>query len=294
MVQGNGSATLTWAAPAANGAPISGYVITPYIGATPQSPVLAPTATTATVSGLTNGSTYSFRVAAVNSYGIGGQSPNSATVVIGTAAAPPTAAATPGNGAATVTWTAPNNNGSAITGYQLTTIVNGVPQAPQLLAGTATTKSMGSLTNGSTYSFSIAAVNARGTGPATTTAPIIVGTPAAPALVTATAGAAQASVTWSAASTNGSPLTSYTVTPVKNGIAQSAISVSGTVTTKVVTGLTPGASYVFRVVANNARGAGPAAASNGSPRPDPCVGRRGARASHPDALAPRRLRDLCE
>ena len=61
---------------------------------------------------------------------------------------------------------------------------------------------------------------------------------------------------------NGSPLTGYTVTPVKNGVAQSPITVSGTTTTKVVTGLTAGASYVFRVVATNARGSGPAAVSN--------------------------------
>jgi len=262
VVQGNGQATLTWTAPAANGAPITGYVVTPYIGATAQTPVLAPPGTSATVSGLTNGATYSFRIAAVNSYGLSGQSPNSATVVVGTAAAPPTAAATPGNSSAIVTWTAPNNNGSAITGYQITNIVNGVPQAPQLIAGTATSKSMGALTNGSTYSFSIAAVNARGTGPATTTAPIIVGTPAAPALVTATAGSGQATVTWSASATNGSPVTGYTVTPVKNGVAQAPITVSGTTTTRVVTGLTTGASYTFRVVATNARGAGPAAASN--------------------------------
>ena len=262
VVQGNGQATLTWAAPASNGAPISGYVITPYIGAAAQSPILAPNATTATVSGLTNGSTYSFRVAAANSIGLGAQSPNSATVVIGTPAAPPTVVAAPGNGNAALSWTAPNNNGSAITGYQITTIVNGVPQAPQLIAGAGLSKSMTGLTNGTTYSFAVAAVNARGTGPATTTAPIIVGSPTAPALVTATAGVKQASVTWSASTNNGSAVTGYTVTPVKNGVAQAPIAVSGTTTTRVVTGLTTGASYVFRIEATNARGIGPAAASN--------------------------------
>ena len=121
---------------------------------------------------------------------------------------------------------------------------------------------MTGLTNGATYSFAVAAVNARGTGPATETAPIIVGTPTAPPLVTATAGAGQATVTWSASTNNGSALTGYTVTPVKNGVAQSPVTVSGTTTTRIVTGLTSGASYVFRVVATNARGSGPAAVSN--------------------------------
>ena len=52
------------------------------------------------------------------------------------------------------------------------------------------------------------------------------------------------------------------MTPVKNGVAQAPIAVSGTTTTRVVTGLTTGASYVFRIEATNARGVGPAAASN--------------------------------
>ncbi len=190
VVQGNGQATVTWAAPAANGAPLSAYVITPYIGTTAQTALLAPaSSTTATVGSLTNGATYTFRVTAANSYGLGGQSPSSASVVVGTAAAPPTASATPGNGIAALSWTAPNTNGSAITGYQITTIKDGVAQAPQLIAGTGTTKSMTGLTNGATYTFAVAAVNARGTGPATQTAPIIVGTPTAPPLVTATGGA---------------------------------------------------------------------------------------------------------
>ena len=152
VVQGNGQATVTWAAPAANGAPLSAYVITPYIGNTAQTALLAPaSSTTATVGSLTNGATYTFRITAANSYGLGGQSPSSASVVVGTAAAPPTASATPGNGIAALSWTAPNNNGSAITGYQITTTMNGVAQAPQLIAGTGTTKSMTGLTNGATY-----------------------------------------------------------------------------------------------------------------------------------------------
>jgi hypothetical protein len=261
VTQGNGSATLTWAAPATNGAAITGYVVTPFIGATAQTPVnVGAGSTTATISSLTNGMAYSFRVAAVNSRGTGAASPSSATVVVGTPLAPPTASAAPGNAGATVSWTAPNTNGSAITGYQVTPIVNGVAQAPQLFAGAGLSHAVTGLTNGTTYSFAVAAVNARGTGPAIVTTPIIVGAPAAPALVTATTGSGQATVTWSAPTNNGSAITGYIVTPVKNGVAQSPITFAGTATTKTITGLTHGASYQFKVVATNARGNGPSSA----------------------------------
>jgi hypothetical protein len=88
-----------------------------------------------------------------------------------------------------------------------------------------------------------------------------VGTPTAP-LVTATAGAGKATVTWSAPANNGSAITSYTVTPVKAGVAQAPITYDTSTLTRTITGLTPGSAYVFRVSATNARGAGPVGVSN--------------------------------
>ena len=256
--QGNGQATVTWAAPANNGAAITSYIVTPYIGAAAQTPsTLSSAATTATIGGLTNGSTYTFRVAAVNARGTSSASSDSAAVVIGTPAAPPTAAAAPGNAAATVSWTAPANNGSAITGYRVTPFIGAVAQTPQLFAGAGLSRVVTGLTNGTTYTFAVSAVNARGTGPSITTGSVLVGTPTAPGLVTATAGAGQATVTWSVPTSNGSPLTGYIVTPVKNGVAQAPISYNAAVATQTITGLTPGATYTFRVAALNARGNGP-------------------------------------
>jgi len=258
VVPGNAQATVTWAAPANNGAAISAYIVTPYIGATAQTPfTLSSAATSATIGGLTNGSTYTFRVQAVNARGTSAASPNSAAVVIGTPAAPPTATAAPGNGTATVSWTAPANNGSAITGYRVTPFIGAVAQAPQLFAGAGLSQTVTGLTNGTTYTFTVSAVNARGTGPSITTPSVLVGTPTAPGLVTAVAGAGQASVTWSVPANNGSAITAYIVTPVKNGVAQAPISYNATATTRVITGLTPGSSYRFLVVATNARGSGP-------------------------------------
>ena len=54
-------------------APITGYTITPYIGSTAQTsvPVLSGSATSAAVTGLTNGTAYTFTVTATNNIGTG-------------------------------------------------------------------------------------------------------------------------------------------------------------------------------------------------------------------------------
>jgi len=83
-VPGDGAATLTWAAPASDGgASITGYVVTPFEGATAKAAqAFASAATTQTVTGLTNGAGYTFKVAAVNSIGTGPQSTASTPVLL--------------------------------------------------------------------------------------------------------------------------------------------------------------------------------------------------------------------
>jgi hypothetical protein len=73
-VAGHQSATVSWTAPIYDGgSAIIGYVVTPYIGLASQGPrYFDSTATTQTVSGLTNGTTYRFRVRAWNAIGVSG------------------------------------------------------------------------------------------------------------------------------------------------------------------------------------------------------------------------------
>ncbi len=80
---GDGSATVSWTAPSDGGAPISSYTVTPYIGSVAQPATVvngAPPVTNATVSGLTNGTAYTFAVTATNSVGTGPASAPSASV----------------------------------------------------------------------------------------------------------------------------------------------------------------------------------------------------------------------
>ncbi len=73
------SAVLRWSAPAATTAPLQGYTVTPIADGVPQtSRILVQTATTATITGLTNGVSYAFDVAPFNANGNGATSRSNA------------------------------------------------------------------------------------------------------------------------------------------------------------------------------------------------------------------------
>lgn len=69
---GVGSATVTWTAPASDGnQPITNYRVTPYIGAVAQAATTVGNVLTTTITGLTAGTSYTFKVAAINAEGTG-------------------------------------------------------------------------------------------------------------------------------------------------------------------------------------------------------------------------------
>jgi Domain of unknown function (DUF4082)/Fibronectin type III domain len=168
---GNGSATVSWTAPANGRSPITGYTVTPFVGSVAQTPTTvsgSPPATNAAIAALTNGTAYTFTVTATNAIGTG---PASAASNAITPAAPPAAptgvAGAAGNAAATVSWTAPGNGGSAITGYTVTPFIGATAQTPTTVSGSppATAATIAGLANGTTYTFTVSANNAAGTSP---------------------------------------------------------------------------------------------------------------------------------
>ena len=262
---GNRSATVNWAPPNPEGEPITGYVITPYLGATAQTPVDVGDVSTTTVTGLTNGNTYTFTVAAINSVGTGSASPASSPVSL-TATAPATPAAptaTAGNQSASVSWVPPNPEGQPITGYVITPYLGATAQTP-VDVGNVSTDTVTGLTNGDTYTFTVAATNSVGTGSASpasnSVTPVTV--PDTPATPTATSGDQTATVNWTAPGDEGSTITGYVVTPYDNGTAGTVVDVGPSVFSYTFNGLNNGDSYTYTVAATNAVGTGTASAQS--------------------------------
>ena len=165
-VAGNAQATVSWTPPASNGgSAITNYVVTPFIGAVAQASTEVGNVTTTPITGLTNGTSYTFKVAAKNAIGTGVQSTASNAVTPATLPGAPTGvSAVAGNAQATVSWTPPaSNGGSAITNYVVTPFIGAVAQASTEVGNVTTTPITG-LTNGTSYTFKVAAKNAIGTG----------------------------------------------------------------------------------------------------------------------------------
>jgi hypothetical protein len=158
-----GQADVLWKAPVNNGNKVTGYVVTPYIGGVAQTPITSKK-TKATVTGLTNGTQYTFVVAAVAGSATGPTSVPSAPVVIGAPAAPKAPKAKVKSGVLTLTWKAPANGGSPITGYVVTPSIAGVTQTPIVFNSTAVSETISGLTSGTSYTFTVAAKNALAVG----------------------------------------------------------------------------------------------------------------------------------
>lgn len=180
--------------------------------------------------------------------------------------APTIGTATAGNGQATITFTPPaSNGGSAITSYTVTSNPGGFTAT-----GTASPITVGGLTNGTVYTFTVRATNAIGTGAASAASNSVTPAtvPGAPTIGAAAPGNGQATVAFTPpASNGGSPITGYTVTSNPGGVTA-----SGAASPITVSGLTNGTAYTFTVTATNALGTGPASAASNSVTSLPALG----------------------
>ncbi|HEY3716352.1 MAG TPA: fibronectin type III domain-containing protein [Jatrophihabitantaceae bacterium] len=95
--------------------------------------------------------------------------------------APTNVTAAPQNGAASVSWSAPNNGGSGITGYTVTTYSGSTVVSTTPVAASSVSTTVTGLTNGTSYNFAVTATNAVGSGPLSTLSNTVVPTAAPPA-----------------------------------------------------------------------------------------------------------------
>jgi putative cell wall-binding protein len=236
---------------------------TTYTPATTSDP-LTFASTTATVTGLTNGQKYFFKLVIT-----GGTYAGDSNIAIATPTnlsvpdAPTNVSATAGNTNALLTWTAPaNDGGSPITDYLVNVYSNGSSVKTVDTGSTTPSATVVDLANGTPYTFTVNAQNSVGYSTTSSATSVVIptapaGVPDAPTNVAATAGNASASLTWTApANDGGSPITDYLIDVYSNGSSVNTVDTTSTTPSATVVNLTNGIPYTFDVKAVNSVGVG--------------------------------------
>jgi Fibronectin type III domain/NHL repeat len=258
---GDGQATVAFTPSQADlnrGDPPATYTVTARAGVGVTSgPGITATGTTSsiTVTGLTNGTTYTVTVYATNGAGSGPQSahklvtpatvPGAPTNVTATNTTPPNAA----SGTVDLTFTPPaSDGGRPVLSYTAVSSPDGITATAGAGAGIQVT----GLTIGTSYTFTVYATNAVGNGPVSAPSNAVIPAPVpSPPQVPGAATLDQAAYVscLPPVSDGGSPIVSYTVTSSPGGITA-----TGSSCPILVTGLTDGTKYSFTVTATNAAG----------------------------------------
>ncbi|WP_460948464.1 fibronectin type III domain-containing protein, partial [Okibacterium endophyticum] len=261
-LSGDAEVTVSWTAPSGNGEAITGYdvTLTPANGE-PSTQSVPADATEATFDGLVPGVSYTATVVARNA---GGPSPVSdASDAVTVPATAPAAPAQPtvsaaGSDSINVSWAAPADGGSPITGYTVSVAQKGSGIAS--VSATETTAVVTGLDRATEYTVTVTAENAVGESSASPAATVttlaeVPGSLAAPT-VSAVSGS-EIAVAWAPASDDGgSPVTGYLVTIFHAGERVASAEAVASASSVTVSGLTPGAEYTATVAAVNAAGTG--------------------------------------
>ena len=250
---------LSWSAPSPNGGPpVIGYKINYTLDSGVPTNIVANSGNTLTTyshTGLHAGHTYTYKVYAINSVGIGNESntATAATTQIITVPGSPTLSATPlSSTSINLSWTPPSNDGgSAITGYKIE-YANGTSAYTILVSNTGNTQTSyihSGLSTGASYTYRVTAINSIGTGNpsnAITTQPQ--DTKTAIIISAVVISPTSIKISWIPPSqTYGQMISGYTVDQVINGNFLSIDDTSSTVTSYTIPNLTTNKTYTFSV-----------------------------------------------
>jgi len=172
---GNAQVVLSWSAPFDNGSAITSYKV--YRGTASNGETLLAAGgcsslgnvLTCTDAGLAGGTAYYYKVSAVNSIGEGSQSSEASATPAAVPSQVTGLSATAGNAQVALSWTAPANNGSAITSYK---VYRGASSNGETLLAAGGCSGLGNvltctdagLANGTAYYYKVSAVNGVGEG----------------------------------------------------------------------------------------------------------------------------------
>ena len=267
--RGNGQVDLTWTAgtsgaagEASYAAPTTGWQVQVDDGAWSDIAGSNADTTSHTVAGLDNGTAYTFSVRAVNSQG--GGAAGSASATPATTPSAPEVSAERGDGSVTLSWTAGDNGGSAVTAWHLQ-VDDGEWLAIAGSDADTSSYTVTGLENGTSYTFGVRAANDVGDGAAGSASATPATTPSAPT-VSATAGDGTVTVTWTAGDDGGSAVTAWHI-QVNGGdwTDLSNFGLGADTRAVPVPNLENGTSYTFGVRAANDVGNGAAGTALGHP-----------------------------
>ncbi|CAB4949853.1 unannotated protein [freshwater metagenome] len=209
------------------------------------------------VTGLTNGTAYTFTVTATNALGAGAASSTSASVTPATVPGAPSALqGIVGSRTISIAFTAGANNGAAMTNfdYSLDGGATWVPARPAILTSPVT---ISGLSVNTTYSVILRGVNDVGAG--LVSAPVSVTTanvPDAPTSLVPSASGTSVTVAFDGGSDNGWAIVNYWYS-LDDGATWAALFPAITTSPVVISGLTSGSTHKIRLRAESSVGEGP-------------------------------------
>jgi titin len=257
-MRGNGQVDLSWTAGTSSEAgPTTGWQVRTDDG--DWTDVGGADTSSHSVTGLDNGTAYSFEVRAVNAFGAGASGSAGPVTPAATPSAPEVSAER-GDGSSMVSWTAGDDGGSAVTGWQVQVNDGGwTDVAADTMSSSVDTD------DGAAYTFNVRGVNDVGEGAAGSASLEAGSTPAAPT-VTATGGDGSITVSWTAGDDGGSSVTAWHHRmKVSIGEYGDWTAVSADMTSVTLSNLGSGTgvlSYTFQVRGVNGVGEGEAGTSN--------------------------------